>query len=82
MREPTKDACAGTSIALLVVTAFVFVLLKISGIVAWSWWWVLLPCWICPALLAATLLIGIPIALARSILPIDDQTYDEEGKPE
>ena len=28
------------------VVLIVFVVLKLTGLIAWSWWWVLSPCWI------------------------------------
>lgn len=30
----------------------VFIVLKLTGVVAWSWWWVLAPIWI-PVLISA-----------------------------
>ena len=35
------------------VTAWVVsaVFLKLSGVLSWSWWWILLPLWIFPALI-------------------------------
>lgn len=28
------------------VLAIVFIVLKLTGVIAWSWWWVLSPIWI------------------------------------
>jgi hypothetical protein len=39
-----------------------FVALKLTGVIAWSWWWVLSPLWI--GLLVAALLIGGAFAFA------------------
>ncbi len=36
----------------------VFITLKLTGTIAWSWWWVLSPLWISP-LLVLIILIGI-----------------------
>ena len=30
--------------------AIVFIILKLSHVIAWSWWWVLSPLWVGPAL--------------------------------
>ena len=40
----------------------VFIVLKLTGVIAWSWWWVLAPFWIPAAFVAALILI---IAYAR-----------------
>ena len=36
-----------------------FVVLKLVGVIDWSWWWVLAPFWIPLALTAIILIIGI-----------------------
>lgn len=36
--------------------AIVFITLKLTGIIAWSWWWVLAPIWIPIALAVVALL--------------------------
>jgi hypothetical protein len=41
------DACSVASVALIV--------LKLTGLVTWSWWWVLSPLWLSGFLLAAVL---------------------------
>lgn len=33
-----------------------FVALKLTNYLDWSWWWVLSPLWVCPALILATVL--------------------------
>lgn len=35
-----------------------FVILKLCGVIAWSWLWVLAPFWIMPALVLAIILFG------------------------
>lgn len=34
--------------------AIVFITLKLTGVIAWSWWWVLSPLWI-PALIVVAI---------------------------
>ncbi len=44
--------------------AIVFITLKLTGVIAWSWWWVLAPLWAPVAVvIAIAILIGL-IALA------------------
>lgn len=38
-----------SGIGLLSVLGIVFVVLKLTGTVAWSWLWVLMPFWVVPA---------------------------------
>ena len=40
----------------------VFLVLKLCGIITWSWWWVTAPLWIPIALCVGALLIGLVIA--------------------
>ena len=41
----------------LTLLTIVFIVLKLCGVIGWSWWWVLSPLWIPVAILAAVLLI-------------------------
>lgn len=56
MSEYTPLLAAGADGVLLAL----FVLLKLTGAVAWSWWWVLAPLWIT----ALVVLAGITFAFA------------------
>lgn len=38
------------------ILAIVFIVLKLTGNIAWSWWWVLSPLWIPPAIVLAIVL--------------------------
>ena len=46
------------------VLTVVFVVLKLVGVINWSWWWVLSPIWIS---LAATLVIALFCVIACAI---------------
>lgn len=39
-----------------------FIVLKLTGFIAWSWWWVLSPIWISILLIIAILIIALIIA--------------------
>jgi transmembrane Fragile-X-F protein len=45
-----------------------FIGLKLGGVIAWSWWWVLSPLWIPPALVLGFLFVGGIIALVAAAL--------------
>lgn len=50
---------------ILTVTLFVvFLVLKLTGVIAWSWWWVAAPIWI-PFLLAVILVIAFFVLLGK-----------------
>ena len=44
--------------------AILFIALKLTGVITWSWWWVLSPIWI-PALIDGGALIAIVCAQSR-----------------
>lgn len=52
-----KESAASSSLlpTLLLVA---FVVLKLCGVIAWSWWWVLSPLWIPAAFVLAILVLG------------------------
>lgn len=43
----------------------VFIVLKLSNIIKWSWWWVLSPIWISMTLLVIAILIAIYKTLSK-----------------
>jgi len=58
---------SGSGLSLTAVLFIVFLVLKLTGNITWSWWWVTSPLWI-PFLigtgLVLTILIGVIIALS------------------
>lgn len=62
----TVDGTGGTSLATLLTV--LFVTLKLIGVIAWSWWWVLSPLWISFGLfLAITIIVLLFMAAAYII---------------
>lgn len=41
----TKNSSARRGLSPLIVLAFIFITLKLTGHISWSWWWVLSPLW-------------------------------------
>lgn len=35
-----------TELSLTTILTIIFVILKLCGVISWSWWWVLSPLWI------------------------------------
>lgn len=62
MKEEKGIDTWGLFIALL---ALVFITLRLCGVIAWSWWWVLSPIWI-PVVMGITItLIGLVVMLKK-----------------
>jgi len=53
MENNTQIVKAGPGLATLLTV--LFIALKLCGIIAWSWWWVLSPVWISFSLLLVVL---------------------------
>ena len=49
---------SGTGIGFLGLLAIVFIALKLTGHIGWSWFWVLAPIWM-PAVLLILILMGV-----------------------
>ena len=45
------------------ITFIVFLILKLTNVIAWSWWWVTAPLWITPAIVLAIIFLLILIFL-------------------
>lgn len=59
--DRVKIGCSGIS---LPSTLFiVFLVLKLTGVISWSWWWVFAPLWIPTLLVAGIVLVGFIICL-------------------
>lgn len=46
----------------------IFLILKLTGTITWSWWIVTLPLWICPAIVLTILGICLSVVIVGSIL--------------
>lgn len=47
---------SGNQIGFCSLLALLFITLKLTGVITWSWWWVLAPIWI-PALIGIVIFI-------------------------
>ena len=56
-----------TGISFPTVLFVVFLVLKLTGVIAWSWWWVTAPLWI-PAAFAIVILGFVAFFLVAAIL--------------
>ena len=63
-----KTGAAGSGISLSGLTFIVFLVLKLCGVIDWSWWWVTAPLWGPFALLIIGLFIYIMIAVIIALV--------------
>ena len=68
MRRYQSDSNTSSGIGIPTVVLIVFIILKLVGVINWSWWWVLSPLWISIGLwLTVTIVIYGGIAIAAWI---------------
>ena len=53
----TTSSSSSGGIGFFGLLAIVFITLKLTGVIAWSWWWVLSPLWIPLALVLSVVLL-------------------------
>ena len=59
----SSSASSSGGIGFVGLLTIAFIVLKLTGYIAWPWWWVLSPVWISAALVAAILLVFGVVAL-------------------
>jgi hypothetical protein len=57
-----NNQSTGGGVGFFTLLAILFIGLKLGGVIAWSWWWVLAPIWI--PLLAGVVIIAVALAIA------------------
>jgi hypothetical protein len=63
-----KKSTSSSGISLTTVLFLIFLILKLTGNIDWSWWWVTSPLWIPLALVLSIMGIAFMIAFIVSIL--------------
>lgn len=61
MATETNNTSSG-GIGFVGLLTIVFIVLKLTGYIAWSWWWVLSPLWITPLAWVAFVIVAAIIA--------------------
>lgn len=69
---------SAVSLGFLEFLALIFITLKLTGYIGWSWWWVLSPLWIQVAIFVFALVIVLAFAASQRNKkpPIDKQLKD------
>lgn len=65
----TQAASNNNGVGIFSLTALVFVVLKLTGYIAWSWWWVFAPIW---GVFALIYTIALIVTLATGIASMLD----------
>lgn len=63
MNIPAINSTGGLSFSGLLAIASI--VLKLTNVIAWSWWWVLSPLWIPFAIVLTVLLIGVLVVALK-----------------
>lgn len=61
----SKSSSSSSGIGFGGLLAILFIALKLTGVIAWSWWWVLSPIWI-SVLLVLLIVAGAIYAVVKS----------------
>lgn len=60
-----RGSSSSGGIGFVGVLTIVFIVLKLTHNIAWSWWWVLSPLWICACFVLFILLVMLGVAVVR-----------------
>lgn len=60
-RNMSKSSSSGGGISIGMVLFLIFLVLKLTGVIAWSWWWVTCPLWIGLIVLLGIIVIGLAV---------------------
>lgn len=66
MANSTNSSSSSSGITFIGLLTIVFITLKLTGHIAWSWWWVLSPIWISWLVALLFMVIFIAVAVAKS----------------
>lgn len=65
MSRGNSSTHSSTGIGFSGLLTIAFIVLKLTGYIAWSWWWVLSPLWISVALVALIFLVIVAIVALK-----------------
>ncbi len=68
----------GSGLSLTAVLFIVFLVLKLTGNIDWSWWWVTSPLWIPLALVAGIFVIVLFIVLSLMIIGFSPESIKDK----
>jgi hypothetical protein len=66
MANNTNSSSSSAGIGFFGLLTIVFITLKLTGYIAWSWWWVLSPIWISWLVVLLFIVIFVGVTIAKS----------------
>lgn len=70
-----------TGISSTTILFLIFLVLKLCGVIAWSWWWVFAPFWIPAAVVVAIILFGLGLGIYSKAKAPARKGYDIKDVP-
>ena len=67
MNNESNNSSKAGGIGFLGLLALIFITLKLTGVIAWSWLWVLAPLWIPTALVIVILVVALIVLLVKEV---------------
>lgn len=61
----TDNSTPNNGIGFVGLLTVAFIVLKLTGVIAWSWWWVLAPVWITAAIVVVIIVAVIAVAASK-----------------
>ncbi len=68
MKNNNNNTATSGGIGVTGLLTVAFIVLKLCGVITWSWWWVLSPVWISVGIVVLVLLIGLIVTLLELAL--------------
>ena len=59
----SESSSSSSGIGVCGLLGVAFVVLKLTGVIAWSWWWVTCPFWIGLPVILAIIIVALPIIM-------------------
>lgn len=64
----TKSTAASSGFPFLSILTLIFITLKLTGYINWSWWWVLAPMWIPLAIFIAVMTVAGIVLIGAAVI--------------
>lgn len=62
----SSNSSSSTGIGFCGLLAIVFITLKLTSVITWSWWWVVAPLWVPAAFVVVIVLVAVIVKILKS----------------
>ena len=76
----SRENSSSSGIGVTGLLGVAFVVLKLTNVISWSWWWVLCPFWAMFALFVLVLIVWLIVQLTRKTKPSIKQDVKKEHR--